>query len=68
MQRELTPTDPQQPILVAGDPERLHIQKCATLGGIPYPKAVIEHMVRDFFHFVTCFSINSFKFYRHFSG
>lgn len=44
MQRDLHPMNKDQPILVAGDPERIHIEKCKQAGGIPYPKAVIQHM------------------------
>lgn len=44
-QRGLEARDPAKPVLVAGDPERQHIDKCARLGGIPYPKPVVDHMV-----------------------
>lgn len=43
-QRGLEARDPAKPVLVAGDPERLHIDKCSRLGGIPYPKPVVDHM------------------------
>ena len=45
MQRDLEPTDPERPVLVAGDPERAHMKKCDEIGGIPYPRQVVEHMV-----------------------
>ncbi|XP_039253952.2 putative oxidoreductase YjmC isoform X2 [Styela clava] len=43
-QRNLTPSEKDKPVLVAGDPERMHIKKCEELGGIPYPTNVVDHM------------------------
>uniref|UniRef100_H2Y422 Malate dehydrogenase n=1 Tax=Ciona savignyi TaxID=51511 RepID=H2Y422_CIOSA len=43
-QRNLDPSDPQHPVLVAGDPERIHMKKCDNMGGIPYPKNVVDYM------------------------
>nr|XP_002127983.2 uncharacterized protein LOC100183774 isoform X2 [Ciona intestinalis] len=43
-QRNLEPSDPNHPVLVAGDPERIHMKKCDDMGGIPYPKNVVEYM------------------------
>ena len=37
--------DPENPVLVAGDPERLHMQMCDNNGGIPYHRNVIDIMV-----------------------
>jgi len=45
-QRALNPTEPDKPVVVAGDPERNHIKKCEELGGIPYPRNVVEYMVK----------------------
>lgn len=42
--RQLTPTDPEKPVLVAGDPSRINMKKCKEIGGIPYPARVIEYM------------------------
>ena len=35
--------DAPGPVQVPGDPERAHMAKCDELGGIPYPKKVVEH-------------------------
>ena len=45
MQRNLDPSDPSKPVLVAGDPERIHMKKCNDMGGIPYPSQVVDFMV-----------------------
>uniref|UniRef100_A0AAY4CLI2 Malate dehydrogenase n=1 Tax=Denticeps clupeoides TaxID=299321 RepID=A0AAY4CLI2_9TELE len=42
--RSLEPVGEQVPVLVPGDPERMHIEKCQLLGGIPYPLKVVRHM------------------------
>jgi LDH2 family malate/lactate/ureidoglycolate dehydrogenase len=34
--RQMEPVEEDKPVLVAGDPERLHINKCEKHGGIPY--------------------------------
>jgi len=44
MQRNLDPSDPSKPVLVAGDPERIHMKKCNDLGGIPYPSQIVDVM------------------------
>lgn len=44
MHRNLEPVEADKPVLVAGDPERMHMKKCADDGGIPYPRSVVEHM------------------------
>ncbi|XP_055343934.1 uncharacterized oxidoreductase YjmC-like [Paramacrobiotus metropolitanus] len=41
--RHLEPADPSKPVLVPGDPERLHMDKCKRLGGIPYHINQIRH-------------------------
>lgn len=44
IQRNLEPSDPSKPVLVAGDPERIHMKKCDDMGGIPYPSQVVDFM------------------------
>ncbi|CRL02920.1 CLUMA_CG015751, isoform A [Clunio marinus] len=34
--RNLTPTDPSNPVLIAGDPERIHMKKVDSEGGVRY--------------------------------
>ncbi|XP_055344795.1 uncharacterized oxidoreductase YjmC-like [Paramacrobiotus metropolitanus] len=41
--RHLEPSDPSRPVQVAGDPERAHLRKCDSLGGIPYHVNQIRH-------------------------
>ena len=48
IQRNLNPVDPDKPVLVAGDPERERIKECGDLGGIPYPRNVVDYMVRSY--------------------
>lgn len=43
--RNLDPADDEKPVLVAGDPERAHMEKCDKLGGIPYPENIVTFMV-----------------------
>lgn len=38
--------DPNFPVLVAGDMERMNMQECDKMGGIPYHINVVNHMVR----------------------
>ncbi|OQV16970.1 Malate/(S)-sulfolactate dehydrogenase [Hypsibius exemplaris] len=45
LMRHLPPADPSKPVLVAGDPERIHIAKCENLGGIPYHPNQFEHAI-----------------------
>ncbi|CAF0884261.1 unnamed protein product, partial [Didymodactylos carnosus] len=42
--RRLDPTEKQKPVLIAGDPERAHIQLCNRLGGIPYHQSQIDYV------------------------
>ncbi|XP_063052850.1 uncharacterized oxidoreductase YjmC-like isoform X2 [Engraulis encrasicolus] len=44
LHRDLHPADPEKPVLVAGDPERLHEEECRALGGIPYHLSVVNYM------------------------
>lgn len=44
IQRDLVPSDPSAPVLVAGDPERENIKKCEEMGGIPYHINVVNCM------------------------
>ncbi|KAK7891606.1 hypothetical protein WMY93_023569 [Mugilogobius chulae] len=44
IQRNLDPSDPDAPVLAAGDPERANMKKCEELGGIPYHINVVNHM------------------------
>lgn len=36
--RHMTPVDPNKPILIAGDPERLHMKAVDEAGGVKYVK------------------------------
>ncbi|UJR30363.1 hypothetical protein I4U23_017898 [Adineta vaga] len=40
--RALPPSESGKPVLIAGDPERVHMAKCDKLGGIPYPSSQIQ--------------------------
>uniref|UniRef100_A0A914E2R3 Malate dehydrogenase n=1 Tax=Acrobeloides nanus TaxID=290746 RepID=A0A914E2R3_9BILA len=42
--RGLKPKDPELPVLVAGDPERTHLEKSKKHGGLIYPAAQVEHL------------------------
>jgi len=42
--RGLKPADPNQPVLVAGDPERQHIGMCEKVNGIVYTTPIIEQL------------------------
>ncbi|KAL4622656.1 hypothetical protein GN956_G20165 [Arapaima gigas] len=44
LHRGLEPASLGNPVVVPGDPERFSIQKCSTLGGIPYYISVVDHM------------------------
>ena len=39
--------DPELPVLVAGDPERAHLEKSTKHGGLIYPAAQVEHLVSN---------------------
>uniref|UniRef100_A0A915CSA4 Malate dehydrogenase n=1 Tax=Ditylenchus dipsaci TaxID=166011 RepID=A0A915CSA4_9BILA len=41
---EANPVNPEQPVLVPGDPEEAHSGMCAKAGGIVYPTHIIEHL------------------------
>ncbi|VDM41204.1 unnamed protein product [Toxocara canis] len=45
--RDLKPLVEDQPVLVAGDPERSHMAMCDEVGGIVYKKAQLLHIVSD---------------------
>ncbi|XP_076860707.1 putative oxidoreductase YjmC [Brachyhypopomus gauderio] len=49
LHRNLEAADPGIPVMVAGDPERKHMQTCQELGGIPYYLSVVKH-VNEFAH------------------
>lgn len=42
--RKMVPADPNFPVLVAGDMERMNMQECDKMGGIPYHINVVNHM------------------------
>jgi len=42
--RNLPPSEIGKPVLIAGDPERVHMAKCDKLGGIPYPQSQIDFL------------------------
>lgn len=42
----LLQADGEEQVLVAGDPERIHMAKCDNQGGIPYHPNVINNLVR----------------------
>uniref|UniRef100_A0A3Q0SEA3 Malate dehydrogenase n=1 Tax=Amphilophus citrinellus TaxID=61819 RepID=A0A3Q0SEA3_AMPCI len=42
--RNLDPSDPDTPVIAAGDPERMNIKKCEDMGGIPYHISVVKYM------------------------
>ncbi|XP_018620796.1 uncharacterized protein LOC108942142 [Scleropages formosus] len=44
LHRGLEPANPETPVVAPGDPERFSIQKCRSLGGIPYDLSVVSHM------------------------
>ncbi|XP_075998283.1 putative oxidoreductase YjmC isoform X2 [Genypterus blacodes] len=44
IQRGLDPADDDAPVLTAGDPERMHMDTCEKLGGIPYHLNVVKYM------------------------
>ncbi|XP_066557161.1 uncharacterized oxidoreductase YjmC isoform X2 [Amia ocellicauda] len=44
LHRNLEPAEVGSPVMAAGDPERIHMQRCEDLGGIPYHINVINHM------------------------
>ncbi|XP_029010791.1 uncharacterized oxidoreductase YjmC-like isoform X2 [Betta splendens] len=44
IQRGLNPANPDIPVLVAGDPERMHMKMCEEMGGIPYHMNVVNYM------------------------
>ncbi|PAA68433.1 hypothetical protein BOX15_Mlig032596g1, partial [Macrostomum lignano] len=42
--RSMQPSDPDKPVLIAGDPERAHMSRCEQLGGVPYHDRQLEHL------------------------
>lgn len=44
--RNMTPVQGQSSVMIPGDPERKHEEKCAALGGIPYHPNQIEFATR----------------------
>ncbi|XP_067358244.1 uncharacterized oxidoreductase YjmC-like isoform X1 [Channa argus] len=44
IQRGVHSANPDIPVLVAGDPERMHMKKCEEMGGIPYHMNVVNYM------------------------
>lgn len=40
--RNLTPVDPSNPVLIAGDPERIHMKKVDAEGGVKYTENQIK--------------------------
>ncbi|XP_041965033.1 uncharacterized oxidoreductase YjmC-like [Alosa sapidissima] len=44
LHRHLEPAETEMPVVAPGDPERIHIEKCNSLGGIPYHLSVVNHM------------------------
>lgn len=44
LHRDLEPADPSMPVMAPGDPERMHMERCQSLGGIPYHLSVVNHM------------------------
>ena len=43
--RNLSPIDPEKPVLVAGDPEISHMKECDLNGGISYHENQIRYAV-----------------------
>ncbi|XP_030622855.1 uncharacterized protein LOC115806306 [Chanos chanos] len=44
LHRNLEPVEPGVPVVAPGDPEKMHIDMCQSLGGIPYHLSVVNHM------------------------
>lgn len=44
IQRSTDPSDPNTPVLIAGDPERANMKRCEEMGGIPYHINVVNYM------------------------
>ncbi|VDK22880.1 unnamed protein product [Anisakis simplex] len=43
--RDLKQLNDEQPVLIAGDPERAHMSMCDEVGGIVYKKTQLLHIV-----------------------
>ena len=49
----------QDKVMIPGDPERAHMEKCDKLGGIEYHPNQIDFAVRFYFRFCYCHSVRN---------